>query len=193
LFVVILQTCDAVVCLTSFYEVSISAGWLEPRSVAVGWVGFCQVNEVFRPVLFIFASFEVNCYEPSTLQNLLHNLSRNIRTRLLLPRLAHLRGVPHDHLQLQRCIAHLQSKRRTGCRLVQPGRRGTALLATSTCISTLPFLSRNTGGSIKGSVHELCRSGDTHCPSTATCGSLGLQRVCVGLLSVASRYHIQER
>jgi hypothetical protein len=110
----------------------------------------------------------------------------------LLHQLAHLRWVPHDHIQLQRCITHLQSKRRACCLLVQPGRRGTALLATSTCISTLPFLSRNTGGGIKGSVHEHCRSGNTHCPSSATSGSLGLQRVCVGLLSVVSRYHMYE-
>jgi hypothetical protein len=115
----------------------------------------------------------------------------------LLPQLADLRGVPHDHLQLQRCITHLQSKRRACCMLVQPGSCDTALLASSTCISALPallrpFLSRNTGGGVKACVHELCRSGDTHCPSTTTCGSLGLQRVCVGLLSVVSRYHMYE-
>jgi hypothetical protein len=154
------------------------------------------VNEVFRPVLFIFASFEVNCYEPSTLQNLLHNLSRNVRMRLL-PQLAYLRWVPHDHLQLQRCITHLQSKRRACCLLVQPGSCGTALLATPTSVTALPALlhplgSCNTGGGIKGSLHELCSSGDTHCPSNATCGSLSLQRVCIGLLSVVSRYHMYE-
>jgi hypothetical protein len=115
----------------------------------------------------------------------------------LLHQLADLRGVPHDHLQLQRCITHLQSKRRACCLLVQPGSCGTALLASSTCISTLPALQRslcscNAGGGVKACVHELCRSGDTHSPSTATCSSLGLQRVCVGLLSVASRYHMYE-